>query len=170
MDDHPRMRERALHTQDERIATFADLDRVAADLAGKQIVCTGGVFDLIHPGHVSYLQTLRDMGDALVVGVIPDARVRARKGPARPVMSQRERATMLAALRCVDWAIVPPDVDTDDDVWVVAEALRPDIWAVVDEGWEAQRERFAALGVQMLRTENFPGISTSDIITRIAAG
>jgi len=170
MDPLDRMSTRTLYTQDERVASFADLERVAADLEGKRVIATGGVFDLIHPGHVSYLQTLREMGDALIVGVIADARVRARKGPHRPVMTQRERATMLAALRCVDWAICPPDVDTDDDVWTVAETLRPAIWAVVDEGWEPVRERFAALGVQMLRTENFPGISTSDIIARIQAG
>lgn len=70
--------------------------------AGRKVVFTNGCFDLLHVGHVRYLQAARRLGDALVVGVNSDASVRRIKGPGRPLTPQRERAEILAALACVD--------------------------------------------------------------------
>ena len=70
--------------------------------AGKTIVFTNGVFDLLHPGHVRYLQHARSLGDALIVGINSDRSVRAVKGPDRPINPEAERAEILAALACVD--------------------------------------------------------------------
>src|SRR5689334_24450946 len=70
--------------------------------AGKRIVFTNGVFDLLHPGHVRYLQHARTLGDALIVGINSDRSVRAVKGPDRPITPEAERAEILAALACVD--------------------------------------------------------------------
>src|SRR5207244_6205650 len=66
------------------------------------ILFTNGVFDLLHPGHVRYLQHARALGDALVVGVNSDRSVRANKGPSRPITPEDERVEILAALACVD--------------------------------------------------------------------
>lgn len=151
----------------DRIFDLDRLDALSRALDGRTIVCTGGVFDLLHPAHVAYLETLARHGEALVVSVIPDARVRARKGDSRPVMTQGERARMLAALRCVSAVVTPPDEDTDEDAFVIAAALRPRFWAVVDEGWEAARARFAETGTELLVTGELAGISTSQIIRRI---
>jgi len=90
---------------------------------GKTVVFTNGVFDILHPGHVRYLQSARDEGDALIVAVNSDRSVRANKGPARPVHPEHERAEILAALRVVD-AVVVFDEETPQRV---IERLQPDV-------------------------------------------
>ena len=80
---------------------------------GRRVVFTNGVFDLLHPGHVRYLRRRGREGDALIVGVNSDRSVRANKGPSRPVTPEQERAEMLAALACVDAAVLF-DEDTPD--------------------------------------------------------
>jgi len=74
--------------------------------AGKKVVFTNGCFDLLHIGHVRYLQEARDLGDALIVGVNSDASVRSLKGPGRPFTPEKERAEILAALACVDFVTI----------------------------------------------------------------
>src|SRR5262245_13813803 len=93
--------------------TRMDAAAFAADLrrGGKRVVFTNGVFDLLHPGHVRYLQAARAEGDALIVGVNSDRSVREIKGPTRPINPEHERAEVLAALACVD-AVVIFDEDT----------------------------------------------------------
>src|SRR5437899_12243762 len=79
--------------------------------AGRQIVFTNGVFDLLHAGHVRYLQQARSLGDVLIVGLNSDRSVRANKGPGRPITSAAERAEILEALTPVD-AVVVCDAET----------------------------------------------------------
>ena len=79
--------------------------------SGRCLVFTNGCFDLLHPGHVSYLRAARSLGDALVVGLNSDASVGRLKGPARPLVPERDRAVLLAALKSVD-AVVLFDEDT----------------------------------------------------------
>src|SRR5258707_5459050 len=78
--------------------------------AGKRLVFTNGVFDILHVGHVRYLSEARKLGDALVVAINSDRSVRELKGPSRPVVGEGERAEMLAALRCVDFVVVFDDL------------------------------------------------------------
>lgn len=78
--------------------------------AGRRLVATNGCFDLLHVGHVRYLQAARQLGDALVVGVNGDASVRALKGESRPLNRESDRAEVLAALECVDFVAVFPDI------------------------------------------------------------
>ena len=95
----------------------AQLDAYLHDArsAGKRIVFTNGVFDILHPGHVRYLQAARAHGDLLIVGLNSDASVRRNKGPKRPINPQDERAEVLAALACVD-AVSIFDDDTPADI------------------------------------------------------
>ncbi len=98
--------------------------RVAeARAAGKRIAFANGCFDVLHVGHVRYLEGARAEGDVLVVGVNGDASVRRLKGPGRPVMAEGERALLVAGLRSVDHVVVFPD----DDVKRLLLALRPDV-------------------------------------------
>lgn len=78
--------------------------------AGKKLVATNGCFDLLHVGHVRYLQGARQLGDALVVGINGDRSVRELKGPGRPLNRESDRAEVVAALACVDYVTIFPEV------------------------------------------------------------
>jgi rfaE bifunctional protein nucleotidyltransferase chain/domain len=93
--------------------------------AGKRLVLANGCFDLLHVGHVRYLQAARALGDALVVGLNSDASVRRLKGPGRPVMPAAERAELIAAVSGVD-AVVVFEEDSAD---ALIARLRPDVHA-----------------------------------------
>jgi rfaE bifunctional protein nucleotidyltransferase chain/domain len=107
--------------------TVAEAARIADRLrtAGKRIVLANGCFDLLHVGHVRYLQAARTLGDVLFVGINDDAAVARLKGAGRPLMPADERAEVLAALRAVDHVVVF-DEDTADSL---VAALRPDVHA-----------------------------------------
>lgn len=107
---------------------IADLDAVVERVRGarghgKSIALANGVFDLLHVGHVRYLQAARELADVLVVAVNSDASTRSYKGPGRPVVNEAERAELVAALACVDHVLV----FDDGDVRRVLRALKPDV-------------------------------------------
>lgn len=130
---------------------------------GKIIVFTNGVYDLLHPGHVRYLQAARALGDALIVGVNSDRSVRAIKGPTRPITPEDERVEILSALRCVDAAVIF-DEDTPADI---IKAIQPDIlvkgadWA---ENAIVGRETVEARGGRVVRMPVEEGWSTTGIL------
>ena len=107
---------------------------------GKKVVFTNGVFDLLHLGHVTYLQKAREQGDLLVVGLNSDASVRRIKGPLKPLLPLAERAEMLLALSCVDYTtffeedtpleavkILKPDVLVKGGDWAVDKIVGGDL-------------------------------------------
>lgn len=94
-----------------------------AKSSGKKIVFTNGCFDLLHVGHVRYLQEARAQGDLLVVGVNSDASTRRLKGPTRPVQNENDRAEILAALGCIDFSVI----FTEDTPQNLIEQVRPDV-------------------------------------------
>jgi D-beta-D-heptose 7-phosphate kinase/D-beta-D-heptose 1-phosphate adenosyltransferase len=136
---------------------------------GASVVFTNGVFDLLHPGHVRYLQQARALGDVLIVGLNSDASVRRNKGPDRPVNSQAERAEVLAALECVD-GVVMFDEDTPAKI---IRACEPDI-LVKGADWAADeivgRDTVEARGGRVVRIAVEPGYSTSSLLERIRTG
>ena len=89
---------------ERKILTPAELyiERERLRGLGRKVVFTNGCFDLLHPGHVRYLRQARDLGDALVVALNSDRSVRELKGPNRPILTETERAEVMAALGCVD--------------------------------------------------------------------
>jgi len=133
---------------------------------GKRLVFTNGVFDLLHPGHVRYLQRARALGGALIVGLNSDRSVRANKGDGRPITPEAERAEILAALACVD-AVVVFDEDTPYEIIV---AIQPDV-LVKGADWADDaivgRDSVEARGGTVVRVPVEPGYSTSAIIERI---
>jgi len=136
---------------------------------GQRIVFTNGVFDLLHPGHVRYLQHARSLGDMLIVGLNADASVRRNKGPGRPITPQHERAEVLAALDCVD-AVVIFDQDTPADI---VRLIQPDT-LVKGADWPADqivgRDTVEARGGRVVLVPVEPGHSTSSILDRIRGG
>ena len=137
--------------------------------AGRCIVFTNGVFDLLHAGHVHYLRQARSLGDVLIVGLNSDRSVRANKGPGRPITPQAERAEILEALTCVD-AVVVFDEETPYDL---IEALRPDV-LVKGADWAEDaivgRDLVEQRGGRVVRVPLEPGRSTSALIRKIMSG
>jgi len=129
------------------------------------VVFTNGVFDLLHPGHVRYLTDARRLGDALVVGVNSDRSVRVNKGPQRPINPEHERAEVLAALACVDLAVIF-DEDTPQ---VLITQIQPDV-LVKGADWGEHsivgRDVVEARGGRVVRMELSPGFSTTSLIER----
>jgi D-beta-D-heptose 7-phosphate kinase/D-beta-D-heptose 1-phosphate adenosyltransferase len=134
--------------------------------AGKRIVFTNGVFDLLHPGHVRYLQAARAHGDLLIVGLNSDASVRRNKGPGRPINPESERAEVLAALACVD-AVSIFDDETPADI---IRRVQPDI-LVKGSDWPADqivgRDTVEARGGRVILEPVEEGFSTSSIIDKV---
>jgi D-glycero-beta-D-manno-heptose 1-phosphate adenylyltransferase len=134
--------------------------------AGRTIVFTNGVFDLLHIGHLRYLQYARSLGDALIVGINSDRSVRANKGPQRPITPQAERAEVLEALACVD-GVVAFDEETP---YALIAALQPDV-LVKGADWAEDaivgRDIVEARGGRVVRAPIEPGHSTSAIIAKI---
>jgi D-glycero-beta-D-manno-heptose 1-phosphate adenylyltransferase len=134
--------------------------------SGRVIVFTNGVFDLLHPGHVRYLQRARVLGDALIVGINSDASVRRNKGPGRPINPEAERAEAVAALECVE-AVVIFDEDTPAEI---VRACQPDI-LVKGADWPADqivgRDTVEARGGRVVRMPVEEGYSTSAIVEKI---
>jgi len=95
----------------------------AARAAGRSVALANGVFDLLHVGHVRYLEAAKGMADVLVVAVNSDASTRANKGPGRPVIPEDERAELVAALACVDHVVI---FEEKSPIGVI-RALRPDV-------------------------------------------
>jgi D-beta-D-heptose 7-phosphate kinase/D-beta-D-heptose 1-phosphate adenosyltransferase len=152
----------------ERLLTRAAAARKAQELreAGRTVVFTNGVFDLLHPGHVRYLQQARRLGDALIVGVNADASVRRNKGPERPINPELERAELIAALECVD-AVVLFDEDTPAQI---IRAVQPDV-LVKGADWPADeivgRDTVEARGGRVERIAVEHGHSTTAIVEKI---
>jgi rfaE bifunctional protein nucleotidyltransferase chain/domain len=139
-----------------------------ARAAGRRIVFTNGVFDILHPGHLRYLQAARRHGDLLVVGLNSDASVRRNKGPSRPINPEHERAELLAALACVD-AVSIFDDDTPDDI---IRRVQPDI-LVKGADWPADqivgRDTVEGRGGRVILEPVEQGYSTTAIVKRIQA-
>ena len=137
--------------------------------AKARVVFTNGVFDLVHRGHVEYLEEARALGDRLVVGLNTDASVRRLKGPSRPIVDERDRAAVVSALSCVD-LVVPFDDDTPQRL---IEAVRPDVlvkggdYAVGDI---VGREFVESVGGRVVTVPLREGLSTSEIVRRIREG
>lgn len=134
----------------------------------RKLVFTNGCFDILHTGHVTYLEFSRDQGDALIVGLNSDASVKRAKGPLRPINAQQDRARVLAALEAVDYVVI---FDEDEPIALI-EALIPDIlvkgadWAHYVSG----REIVEAHGGQVILADMVAGHSTTGIISQIHGG
>jgi len=139
--------------------------------AGKRLVMTNGCFDLLHRGHVEYLNAARALGDALLVAVNTDASVQALKGPARPVVPEADRAYVLASLEAVD-AVVLFGTETETDICPLIERIRPDIYVkggdyTIETINQAERRLLEKIGARIMFLPLVPGLSTTELIERI---
>ncbi|MEO7618010.1 MAG: adenylyltransferase/cytidyltransferase family protein [Candidatus Saccharibacteria bacterium] len=114
----------------ERLAEFVQ----ALKTIGLTVVLTSGSYDLIHEGHVGYLERAKECGDVLVVGVDSDEKIRARKGPSRPVVGENERLRMLTHQRHPDIVTLKP---IDGEKWALIKAVRPDVLVATEDNYTA---------------------------------
>jgi rfaE bifunctional protein nucleotidyltransferase chain/domain len=156
------MSEKIVHP--DRLAAIADALRAQ----GHKLVLTNGCFDLLHAGHVRYLQAARALGDALAVAINGDNSVRVLKGEGRPLNTESDRAEIVAALKCVDYAVLFPEVR----VTRLIEKVRPSIYVKGGDYTPASLhpEEHAALekiGAEIRILPFEPGHSTSALIDRM---
>lgn len=134
--------------------------------SGRKLVFTNGCFDILHLGHVRYLQAARRKGQALFIGLNSDASVRRLKGPDRPLNDQRSRAEVLAALECVDFVCV----FTEDTPERLIRRVRPDLLV---KGGDWKKEQIAggtfveSYGGKVLLIPYVDGHSTTGLVKRI---
>jgi D-beta-D-heptose 7-phosphate kinase/D-beta-D-heptose 1-phosphate adenosyltransferase len=153
---------------DEKILGREALKKTVQTLkkAGKKIVFTNGCFDLLHLGHVRYLEAARAEGDILVVGVNSDLSVHEIKGPRRPVVPENERAEVLAALACVDFVTLFDEPDPLETI----RTLLPDV-LVKGADWKADgiigKDVVEEHGGRVVRVPLTQGASTTRIIEKI---
>jgi len=134
--------------------------------AGRRIVFANGVFDLLHVGHVRYLQAARDEGDLLVVGINSDASTRRLKGEGRPILTERARAALVAGLAAVDYVVIfdEPDVNS------LLRELQPDVHAKgTDYTADSVPERELArlLGIRVAIVGDTKRHSTRDLLAHV---
>jgi len=144
--------------------------REALHKAGKRVVLTNGVFDLLHEGHLHSLQAARALGDALFVAINSDASVRAIKGPTRPIQSETERAAALSALGFVDYIIIFREPRLTAEI----RALRPDVYCkagdYTPEKLNAEeRQALEEVGAKIAFVPFLPGFSTTATIAKMKA-
>ncbi|MBF0390667.1 MAG: D-glycero-beta-D-manno-heptose 1-phosphate adenylyltransferase [Desulfamplus sp.] len=147
---------------ESEIATIINLHK----LENHKIVFTNGCFDILHAGHVAYLDAASNQGDILVVGLNSDNSVKKIKGERRPIISQTQRAKVLAALECVDYVVIFDEPDPEN----LIKKIAPDV-LVKGADWSEEKiigsDFVKKLGGKVERIELVPEISTTTIIERI---
>jgi rfaE bifunctional protein nucleotidyltransferase chain/domain len=156
----------------EKLVSWEKLSewRAAMRATGKKLVVTNGCFDLLHLGHVTYLESARNQGDALLVGVNSDEGVRQLKGPGRPVNEENDRAAVLAALESVDAACIFPDRTATRFL----AAAQPDIYVkggdyTLETINQEERNTIEKGGGKIVLISFVPGKSTTATLKKISS-
>ena len=153
---------------DQKIKTLDEIIRLRSHFreVGKKLVFTNGCFDILHVGHVRYLNHARSLGDILVVGINSDRSVREIKGESRPIVPEEERAEILAALTCVDFVFIFDDPTPKQ----IIEAIVPDV-LVKGADWDITaivgRDTVENAGGIVSNIPLVEGASTTDLIKKV---
>lgn len=155
----------------EKIVSWEKLPDWCAGIRAsyRKLVVTNGVFDLLHAGHVTYLEKARNLGDALLVGLTNDRHVRDLKGPDRPVNHEQDRAAVLAALESVDGVCIFPD----RTAMQFLSSVKPDIYVkggdyTLDTINQDERRLMERMGVEIVIIPGVPGKSTTGILEKLS--
>ena len=135
---------------------------------GRKLVVTHGCFDLLHVGHVTYLESARDQGDLLLVGVNGDEAVRTLKGEGRPINKEEDRAAVIAALESVSQVCVVPDVKASE----FQSRSKPDVWVkggdyTLETLVQEERQIVEKSGGKIVLISFVPGKSTTNLVQKI---
>lgn len=161
------------HFRYEKILNIEQAKEKAEELrnAGKKIVTVNGSFDLLHAGHLDILEEARQQGDVLIVGINTDEAISAKKGSARPIISQGNRAALLAALICVDYVAIMPGSYDEEPHGSFLPAIKSHIHANGEEygpfeTW-VEYQAMKDLGIAPYQVKRRPNLSTTEIIEKI---
>jgi D-glycero-beta-D-manno-heptose 1-phosphate adenylyltransferase len=142
------------------------LEKLPEVLKGKRVVLANGCFDVLHVGHVRYLEAAKRLGDVLVVAINGDESVKGLKGPGRPILNQAERVALVSGLKCVDHVVV----FNEQDVSRVIDVLKPSVHAKGSDYTEAtvpERNQVLAYGGEVRIAGDPKDHSTRDVIQKI---
>jgi rfaE bifunctional protein nucleotidyltransferase chain/domain len=134
--------------------------------SGRKVVFANGVFDLLHVGHVRYLQAAREEGDLLVVGINSDASTRSLKGAGRPILTERARASLVAALAAVDYVVIFDELDVN----ALLREFQPDVHAKGTDytaDTVPERELATLLGIRIAIVGDSKNHSTRELLARL---
>ena len=151
-----------------KIKTKEEISAISEELKkqGKKVVTTNGVFDLLHIGHVRSFEKAKSFGDVLIVGINSDSSVKKIKGDKRPIISQNDRAEMLATLNVVDYIVIFEETTPN----VILDAIKPSIH-IKGKDWEnkfcPEKELIEKNGGKMEFIDLIQGLSTTNIINKI---
>ncbi len=167
------MPELAHHWRYEKILSLSDAAKKSGELrdADKKIVTVNGSFDLLQAGHLDFLEEAKQQGDILLVGINTDASIQEKKGPSRPIISQEQRAALLAALMCVDYVTIMTGAYNDEPHGSFLPAIQPHIHVNGEEygpveswvEWPVMQK----LGIRPYQVTRRPNLSTTEIIEKI---
>lgn len=151
------------------IITVNDLPKIREDNKNKSIVLALGAFDILHPGHIKYLEWAKQQGDVLVVTLKSDEQITSHKGPTRPVVLEEDRVTVVNALKPVDYALVGASGGLQEAAFLTAQTLQPDV-IVLGPDWGhsvllAWKAEFPNTSVLIASTSS--NYSTTSIINKI---
>ena len=151
------------------IVNFSQLAFLRKSLRDKKIVFAGGSFDLFHRGHIESFKNLRKSGNVVVIAVSTDKRVRQRKGPKRPILSERDRLALVDAIRYVDYALLAPEPNRLRPVptMQILARLQPDVFVSIDKKWLPFKKDIENLGTKLKIIPRGNINSTSRIIKKI---
>lgn len=161
------------HWRYDKILSLSDAAKKAEELraAGKNIVTVNGSFDLLQAGHLDFLEEAKQQGDVLMVGINTDESIQAKKGPERPIISQDNRAALLAALICVDYVTIMTGAYSEEPHGSFLPAIQPAIHVNGEEygpveswvEWPIMNQ----FGIRAYQVKRRPNLSTTEIIEKI---
>ena len=138
-------------------------------LQGQKVVFADGTFDLFHLGHVESFKNLHNFGKVVVVGIMSDEWVKAKKGKKRPVLSEKERLELVDSIRYVDYSVLLKDLVTGERISTSAfiKKLQPSVFVSIDPVWEERRREFENLGIELKVIARTHESSTTTLLARI---
>ena len=149
-----------------KIKTIQELKGLVKELKNKKIVTTNGVFDILHLGHIKYLQEAKKLGDVLIVAINSDNSVKQIKGPERPINSEQSRAEVLAALSFVDYVVI---FNETDPIYILSE-IKPDIHVKGGDyniNQIIEKDIIEKNNGKIILIPEIKGYSTTDLINKI---
>ncbi|MFA5749751.1 MAG: adenylyltransferase/cytidyltransferase family protein [Candidatus Shapirobacteria bacterium] len=155
-----------------KIIEIGEIEKLVKEIGNKNIVLVGGCFDIVHLGHIKFLEKAKNKGKILIVMLESDKNIKKIKGQIRPINSQKNRAEFLIKLKMVDYVIKLPEMMNDEDYFNLVKIIKPKIIAVSenDRNLLKKKQQAKEIGAKLIKVTNLiPYQSTSKIIEIISS-